>query len=139
DLDPSIPGAVAGQTYASPTGTVDELPDDLHHRLTIKAIVEVVQGGVPTPMEALAQTLRVADLVGTPITIAHPDAEWLGVGAAVSGQQSHAPSLLAGDIVVEGTTFVLDSGGGVGGALGQPGDIEGQALSETLVIDLLVP
>lgn len=139
DLDPSVPGAVAGQTYASPTGTVDELPDDLHHRLTIKAIVEVVQGGVPTPMEALAQTLRVADLVGTPITIAHPDAEWLGVGAAVSGQQSYAPSLLAGDLVVEGTTFVLDSGGGVGGALGQPGDIEGQALSETLVIDLLVP
>jgi hypothetical protein len=139
DLDPSIPGAVAGTAYATPSSTPDTLPDDLYHTITIKAIAEVVQGDQPTRTELLAQTLRVADLVGTPITITHPTAEWLGIGAAISGQQSYAPTLLAGEQVFEGSTLVLDSGGGVGGFLDQPGSVDGQALAEWLVFDLAIP
>jgi hypothetical protein len=139
DLDPSVPGAEPGTAYATVTETLDELPDDLHHRVTITATAEVVEADVPTRKELLSQTLRVADLVGAPISMAHPTAEWLGVGSAISGQQTYAPALLVGDRVVEGSTFALDTGGGVGGALGQPGDLEGQAIAEWLAIDLAIP
>ena len=92
DLDPSIPGGQAGTAYATPTSTPDELPDDLYHALTIKAIAEVVEGGAPVRKELLSQTLRVADLVGTPITLTHPTAEWLGIGAAISGDSPTRPA-----------------------------------------------
>ncbi|MFN8518764.1 MAG: transglutaminase domain-containing protein [Chloroflexota bacterium] len=139
DLDPSVPGAQPGTAYATVTDTPDQLPDELYHTLTVRSVVEVVQSDQPTRTELLAQTLRVADLVGTPVSVAHPTAEWLGIGAAISGQQTYVPALLVGDQVFEGSSFALDTGGGVGGALGQPGDLEGQALAEWLVVDLALP
>jgi hypothetical protein len=47
DLDPSIPGSEPGKVHATVTETHDSLPDDEHHRVTIRLVAEQIVGGEP--------------------------------------------------------------------------------------------
>ena len=139
DLDPSIPGAQAGVAYATGATPLDTLPEDLHHRLVIRVDVETIQGGVPIRTEALRHEVRAADLAGVPITLVHPNPEWLGVGSALSGEQVYEPTLLVGDAIATGTRLRFGTGGGISDAFGEPSDTEGHATAEWLVVEIATP
>ena len=131
DLDPSFPGAEAGTAYATVSETVDQLPDELFHTVDIRVMAEVVVGGAPTPTEVLSHRVRSADVAGLVLMLVHPNAEWLGVAEAITGQQKHVPTLFIGDIEsIRGTAISLSEGEGVLGALGEEAPAEGQALAE---------
>ncbi len=139
DLDPSIPGAVAGATYGTPRETLDEVPDELYHSVTVRLVAEVVQGGAPARTTPVSQQARVADLVGTPIHVTHGPAGWLDVAGALTGEQKYVPLIVVGQQFTEGQMLLLSAGGGVLEAFGEPGDAEGQTLAEWLEIDLAGP
>jgi hypothetical protein len=139
DLDPSVPGAQPGIAYGAGAQTVDQLPDDLYHRIAIRVDAETVQGGAPARSEMLRHEVRAADLPGTAITLVHPNPEWLGVGSALSGQQVYQPTLLVGDVVVPGSRMTLGTGGGVDDAFGGESSTEGETIAEWLVVEVSVP
>jgi transglutaminase-like putative cysteine protease len=140
DLDPSVPGAVAGTSYGTPRETLDQLPDALYHMVTVRLAAEVVQGGVPTRTVPVTQAARVADLIGTPIYVTHGPAGWLDIAGALTGEQKYIPLIVMGQRIAEGEMLMLSSGGGVLDAFGDdPGDAEGQTLAEWLEVDLDIP
>ena len=140
DLDPSFPGAEAGTAYATVSETVDQLPDELFHTVDIRVMAEVVVGGAPTPTEVLSHRVRSADVAGLVLMLVHPNAEWLGVAEAITGQQKHVPTLFIGDIEsIRGTAISLSEGEGVLGALGEEAPAEGQALAEWVEYDVISP
>ncbi len=139
DLDPSMPDAESGKVYATPTETLDVLPDDMFHTVTFRIVAEVVTGGVPTRTELLSHTVRSADMTGLAINLMHGPAEWLGVAGAITGSRQYVPALVVGDEVVEGAILAVSEGGGVLGALGDEGTAEGQTLAEWVEVDVTVP
>lgn len=140
DLDPSAPDAQPATSHAAAAQTVDVLDDDSFHSVEIRVVAEVVTAGVPTRTTLLTHQVRCADVQGVPIFIAHGPAEWLGIAAAITGEQQYLPMVLVGDELVEGAVLTLTSGGGVLDALGEEsGGAEGQTLAEWLEIDVRVP
>lgn len=144
DLDPSMPGAEAGQAYAKQTATWDAIPDELFHRVRFRAIVEKNVGGTATREDAFVHEVHAADLVGVPVVFAHVDPSALkqagvAITGLIEGTQQYVPSLLAGKDGTLGTPIVLGtSGGGVSGALGTSA-AEDQAIGEWLELTVLAP
>jgi hypothetical protein len=146
DLDPSIPNAELGKTYARLIQTVDALPEELFHTIGFRIVLEVVQGGQPVQQDALAYQGQVQDLVGEPLTLMHVTPEALqaigiGISGALEGTVQYLPRLIVGtDQVIRETSRVsFGTGEGINAALGQAGDNEGETLAEWLVVDVRSP
>jgi hypothetical protein len=148
DLDPSIPGSQPGDVHATVLETHEDLPDDEHHRVTIRLVAEQVVGGAPARSELLTFEARSGELVGVPITLLHPEAETLkasgvAITGALTGLLNYVPALIVGDQSVQGNPVTFATGGGALGALSVDGDggaaPEGDTLGEWLEIDLKTP
>jgi hypothetical protein len=148
DLDPSIPGSQPGDVHANVLETHEGLPDDEHHRVTIRLVAEQVVGGAPTRSELLSFEATSGELVGVPITLLHPEAETLkaagvAITGALTGLLNYVPALIVGDQSVQGNPVTFATGGGALGALSVDGDAgaapEGDTLGEWLEIDLKTP
>ena len=140
DLDPSIPDAQPAMSYAIAAQTVDALDPAMFHSVEIRVVAEVVTGGVPTRTTVLTHEVRCADVQGVPIFIAHGPADWLGVGAAITGEQQYVPMLVVGEELAEGSIVTLTSGDGVADVFDdESGGAEGQTLAEWIEIDVRLP
>jgi transglutaminase-like putative cysteine protease len=139
DLDPSVPGAQPGTAYASPTATLESVPDDRYQTVTVRLVAEVVRAGVPTRTEVLTHTLRPADLAGIPVYLVHAPGSWLDIGGVLTGQERYQPTLLIDDEVVRGSTISLARGEGIDDIFGEETDAEGEALAEWIETDVSVP
>ena len=148
DLDPSIPGSQPGDVHATVLETHDRLPDDEHHRVTIRLVAEQIVGGAPARSELLTFEATSGELVGVPITLLHPEAESLkaagvAITAALTGSLNYVPALIVGNQSVEGKPVTFATGGGALGALSVDSDAggapEGDTLGEWLEIDLKTP
>lgn len=146
DLDPSFPGAQAGETYARKTETWDVLPDDVYHRVRFRAIVEKLAAGEAVREDSFVYEARSADLVGTPVVFAHVDPSAfrdLGVSITglIEGTLQYVPTLLVGEDGESGLPVTIGGGEGALGALGVFGgtESEGEAIAEWLEIEVFPP
>ncbi|MGN6032080.1 MAG: hypothetical protein ACTHQE_10500, partial [Thermomicrobiales bacterium] len=145
DLDPSFPEAEAGKAYATQTETWERVPDELHHRVRFRCIVESNVGGEATREDAFVHEARAADLVGVPVVFAHVDPNavaklGVSIGGILEGTTQYVPTLLAGEEGEIGTPVTL--GGGGGGALdvlGDAGSGGSGPLGEWLEVAVLPP
>ncbi|GIW04523.1 MAG: hypothetical protein KatS3mg059_1143 [Thermomicrobiales bacterium] len=147
DLDPSIPNAEPGKTYARLIQTVDALPEELFHTVSFRAVLETVQGGQPVRQDALSYQARAQDLVGVPLTLMHVTPESLhaigfGITGTLEGTIQYLPRLIIGnDQVIRETnrvTFGI-AGEGIGAAFGDASGSEGETLAEWLIVDIQSP
>lgn len=143
DLDPSLPDDGAGRT---PTTTIDRVPDELHHAVTLALVAEVVAAGQPVRQELMTHHAFTKDLVGLPITILHAKPEGLaGLGASITGSLEgsvqYIPSLLLGETVEVGAGRVtFPTGEGLGGVFSDTGTgNEGDTLGEWLELTFSSP
>jgi hypothetical protein len=149
DLDPSIPGSQPGDVHATVLETHEDLPDDEHHRVTIRLVAEQIVGGAPARSELLTFEATSGELVGVPITLLHPEAESLkaagvAITAGLTGTFNYVPALIVGNQSIQGKLVTFATGGGVLGALSVEesdtgGVPEGDTLGEWLEIDLKTP
>ena len=73
--DRGKPGtALAG---ASQTAAVKDLPDEMHHKITVRVIAEQWASGKLKEYKALEQPLRPADLIGQDIALQFWPTEWI--------------------------------------------------------------
>jgi hypothetical protein len=156
DLDPTLPNATAGETLATATQTLDELPPEFFHTLDIRVIAEENAGGVASRRDVLFYNAKSQDLVGIPLTVMHvkpDDLKGLGVtiAAAFGGALQWAPHLIAGENVVAGEAMSFKSPEGdilgaestptddLSGALGGETAAEGDTIAAWLAVDLHTP
>ncbi|HQY31503.1 MAG TPA: hypothetical protein PK691_09455, partial [Thermomicrobiales bacterium] len=155
-LDPTTPGAkpVQRESIATPRAATPEaspqspaFPEEMYHAVTIRLIVEQMQGTALVQADLVTQHVHVADVDGLPITIAHmsPDAlQGLGVSISgtLSGSFTQIPLVAIGDQVTQGSPYLVFGGGG-GGVLGALGDAEeltdGEPTAEWIQIDTTAP
>src|SRR5205085_1315787 len=124
DLDPSLADSLPGKSLTVPDKTLDLLPDDLFHRVTIRIRVEEYEGSKYSSREVLNVSARAADLSGASRTLSHLPEGWKGPSKDLSSAISSAigkiggikPVLSAGADFVAGSTFHQKpaSSGGLG-------------------------
>lgn len=145
DHDPSFAGAASGKALTKPSQTLDQLPPEMHHRLTFRIDAEVVTGGVPARTTLATQQALAADLVGVPVTIlnARPEsfkALGLAIGGLLEGTRQYLPYIVIGETALPGALFGFHTGSGGNAALGaEAGGLEGETTAEWLVIDVTSP
>jgi hypothetical protein len=145
DLDPSTMGGTA--TVAA-TGPLDELPDELRHRIDFAVTAETYAGGALTQEPILEASAFADELVNTGVLFTHVPAKALGdidlVGGIGAGTPYNAV-LVIGPNVNLGTTSITiggsDGGDLFGGALtgGDGGIVDGEAAAEWLDVRLTSP
>lgn len=76
--DPLEPGAEFGKalTGATETLSLDELPEDLWHHVTVRLVIEQAKGGKALTGTVLEQRVRAADMVGQEIRLDHYPTQW---------------------------------------------------------------
>lgn len=141
DLDPLGPDAVAGTAYGTSAETMETLPDDRYHTVTLRVVGEVVAGGAPTRTELVTHTVRSADVADTPIYVVHAPTSWLDITTGLTGDQQYVATIIVGDLAVEGVTpVVLGTGEGIVDVLGDGSSpAEGQTIAEWFEVDVTVP
>ncbi len=113
DLDPSFGDATQGRTYARLDGTLDILPDDLFHRVTLRIRVEEYTGSASAGREILTYSARAADLSAVGLLLVHQPENWKGpagnlqeaISSAVEDTGRVKPVLLIEDRVITGEPF----------------------------------
>jgi transglutaminase-like putative cysteine protease len=121
DLDPSFADARPGQTWATPRQTLEQLPADLHQRVTIRVVAEHLSSGALTPRTLLTVTRNAVDLNQVPIALLHTQPQGMSalggsVGRAFGRQSEEWMPLLwiAGEFVqgnrfdVAASTFITE-------------------------------
>lgn len=141
DLDPSIPGAAAGEFYAKQTETWETIPDEIYHRVRFRAVVEVNRGGEAVREDVLVHESLAANLVGVPVVFAHVDpsafkAIGVAINGVIDGSVQYVPTLLAGDEGETGSAIVLGASGGILDDFGTS-ETDGAAIAEWLEIDVM--
>lgn len=145
DHDPSLVGIATGKALARASQTVEQLPPELHHRLTFRVDAEVVTGGQPARTTLATQQALAADLAGVPVTIlnARPEsfkALGLTIGGLLEGTRQYLPYIVIGETALPGTLFGFHAGSGGNAALdGASGGLEGETTAEWLVIEVASP
>ena len=117
DLDPAAP---YGEALAVAEATADALPDDAHHVVVVRAIVETVEERGLTEAVVLEERLVAADAAGQEVWFyVQPDRE--GIRGAIVGVLEGAawmPVLLVDGEARRGDAFELgESAGGLVGSL----------------------
>ena len=144
DLDPSAPAGVATITGDAP---LDQLPDDLRHRIDFTVVVETFVGGVLTQAPILEVSRFADDLVGVGSLYTHVPAKELGdinlVGAIGAGTLYNAMLMIGPDVYLGVTPLSIGGSGGdpLSGALtgGGGGIVEGEAAAEWLEVRVTSP
>jgi hypothetical protein len=145
DYDPTLAGSAVGTALTAARQTLDQLPPEMQHRLTVRIDAEVVTGGVPARTTLATQEARAADLVGVPVTIlnARPESfKALGVtiSGLLEGTRQYIPYVVIGETALPGTMFGFHTDTGGNAALsGASGGLEGETTAEWLVIDVTSP
>ena len=120
DLDATLPKAARGKALAKAAATVDAIPDELAHGVSIRLVAEELIGGIGTRRDAVTWQGKSSDLINEPVAVMvmSPD-DFNGVGLTInqafSGNSSFIPCLAVGNTVSYATTPV------VVGATGEPG------------------
>jgi hypothetical protein len=115
DLDPSLPGAVAGGTAGAPLATWDAIPDDMRHLVQISIIVESISGGT-LHEETVLEVSEFADvLAAEPIGVLNIEREGLkalggSISAELEGGTAYVPCVAVGRHVVVGSRPVRFGG-----------------------------
>ena len=130
DLDPAAP---FGEALAVPDATADALPDDVHHVVVVRVVVETLESGDLTEAEVLEEHFVAADAAGQELwRYVQPDRE--GIGGAIVGVLEGAawlPVLLVDGEARRGTAFEI-----AGGAGGQFGSLFGSAGANLVALHL---
>ncbi len=146
DLDPSVPGALAGEAFATSEtdGTAGAEVDGLRHRVEMAVIVERLTGGALVRSEVATLASTVDALIGEPLLYLHATPDGLAaigasIGRALEGVVQYFPSFVVGE-----HSWVSDDPivfGGGGNVLSSPDDgpIEGEATAEWLEIRVATP
>jgi hypothetical protein len=144
DLDPTVPDAAPGDVHATASTTLDALPDELVHRVSIHLVAEKVSWGVPAREELLAFEAASSELVGVPIIFLHPQPEAMaavgeGISGAISGYRNFMPIMMIGEEMISGTPVTFATGEGVFDSLESGTAVEGDTLAEWLEIEVRTP
>jgi hypothetical protein len=99
DLDPSLPTAQPGATFGPATQSLQphEIPDELHHQVTIRIAIQQLKGKELLEHTVLEHTLRPSTVFGQHIRLTHIPANWksdLQPRADVSAFASHLKTSL---------------------------------------------
>ena len=169
DLDPSFADAEPGKAYCEAAATNAALPDDLYQQVTVRVIVERLEGETLSREVPLELTRRVCDVADRTVFLIHtPEADLgpggvagfgaaiLGGGGGESAGDGWAPTLwVAGEPNI-GKPVAFNDGaqpakrvprrgaGGFGGALGgdagePPAGAGPQVVAEYLELELSIP
>jgi transglutaminase-like putative cysteine protease len=125
DLDPSFPDSAVGQTYGAVEQAYDGPPPALMQQVTIRVLVETLQGNTLTQTVALQKTFPAYRLLERQVFLAHTAA---GLGNIFSNRDVQQPVLF-----VDGTPFVgqpIDFAGGSSGSAAA--GVQGGAVSGVL-------
>lgn len=92
DLDPSLPDAIPGRTFATVEQVISELPGELFQHLTIRVMAEHLSNGKVVPSTLLEVSHSAIDLVDRQIALIHTQASGFnGIGFAI-GNALGSPS-----------------------------------------------
>lgn len=147
DLDPTLADTALGQVIASPVVTdLPAIPDDLRHRVEIRATVERISGDA-LEQEVVLEHLAFADqLAGLPVVFSHEQPDGLkaiGVGMmdALVGTRSYQPVLQVADLLHVGLVGVTLAGSDEDSPLGAlgAGQRDGEATAEWLQVVTVAP
>ena len=158
DLDTAFADAKPGVTYCAAERTVEELPDELYQRVTIRVLAERLAEGSLELKTALEVRLPVVDLLERQIVLLHVPKKALGgggvggmgvqgLGANADNGKSWAPvlwssgTLTAGEPILFANRTSGGSGAGFGGMLGggEGGESPDCFVAEYLEIETTVP
>jgi hypothetical protein len=147
DLDPTLPGSVAGRLLATAvTGDLAGIPDDLRHRMEVRVTVERIAGTALEEEVILEHVAYADELAGRPIALSHerPDGlKGLGVGIdqMLTGAVSYQPVLQVDDVLRIGVVGVALEGAQDDSLLGALGSSErdGEATAEWLQVVTVAP
>jgi hypothetical protein len=155
DLDPTLAGTEPGALLATSTvETLDQLPDDLRHRVRFDVLVERVVAGALTTHTILEHEAFADELTGTPVVFGHvtpSGVKTLGITLGSlfgEGWIDYRPSLDLGDQTVVADDSVAFPAAGGGGDIfsvepspgaGPAGPIEGEATAEWLEVTVTPP
>lgn len=155
DLDATLEGTEPGALLAATaTETLDQLPDDLRHRIRFGVIVERVEAGELIPDTILEHEAFADELTGVPVVFGHvtpSGVRTLGITLSSlfgEGWIDYRPSLdLGGRAIVadEAVAFPATAGGGdifsvePSPGAGDAGPIEGEATAEWLEVTVTPP
>ncbi len=107
DMDALMPGAAAGQAFATPLGTFAEVPDAMRHKVTIRIDREMVNTAVsglfgmdPRQIDPVMQVrFSAAHLVGRPLTFGmFVNSSTLAAPVLSATTNTYAPYLAEGDL-----------------------------------------
>ena len=76
DLDPSFADAEPGHAYTAASETFDKLPDSLHHRVTLRVVLEEYAGDQPSTRPVLEYSATAAAISGDDLVLAHVAENW---------------------------------------------------------------
>lgn len=116
DLDPTMPAP--GRTRCRPERTARELPETMFHHLAISVRLEERDGSTLSTRYLLETFWRTAELTGSTITFAHPEALALddalltNPSAPPQGASRYTPMLMIDDEYALGDAFLLPRPGG---------------------------
>jgi hypothetical protein len=147
DLDPTLPTNAPGTALSGAVSSVEELAEDLHHRVELAVLGEHVDAGAVSTTELMRISARADELAGLPITFLNADPSGIEqLGEAITPMQgvtTYRPTLVVGDEVFAGdpiafgragaleTTDLLDGGALLGG--GGPGETTAEWLELTII------
>jgi hypothetical protein len=113
DLDPSFADSAPGKALTASDQTLQALPKELFHEVTIRVRVEEYVADKPSTREVLKVSVKAAELAGQDRTLSHWPENWKGPSEDLSSAISSAigktgrvkPVLFAGADFVAGQNF----------------------------------
>ena len=153
DLDPTFPDATVGDVFAQtaqdPSATLAEIPQDRHHLITLRVLVDTRSGDQVRTEPLLDYQVRSLDMVGQDMMLLHIEPESMeGIGFTIS--QAFEGTVVYYPVIVLGAeSFIADqpmrfgSGGGilddVFGEDTETGVANGEVVAEYLEIEVQSP
>ena len=145
DLDPTLPGALQGDSLTAPTADgLDALPDMLRHRVELAVIAESVVGGALEQAEIQRMGAWADELIDAPILAfnARPsDIKGLGVSIddAIGGTATYHPIIAMGDRSEAGGRRMALGAQGATDPFGNSGTGEGETTAQWLELSVTSP
>jgi hypothetical protein len=127
DLDTAFADAAPGKAYCTAGRTVDKLPDELHQRVTIRLVVERLDGQALVTETVLEHQAAAVDLLERQVFLVHAPLSGLkGLGASIAGGgKGWVPALWIDGEATAGKAFEYDdddAGGAAAKLAGRLGD-----------------
>ncbi|HEY3247574.1 MAG TPA: transglutaminase domain-containing protein [bacterium] len=92
DLDPSFADSAVGGAHATADETMETLPANLYHRVTLRVVADVSDGTSARTEELVTYSANAADLSGVDIVLVHVPENWTGPVRNIQGALSSAMS-----------------------------------------------